>query len=155
MIEGRRRRAGLGGQGGDALWTRSGRLSAGMGVPAVLWRDGMAHGHVQDVGDLLQIGDDKSSSVELHGKLLAQEVNLCRKNGMPLTPAVLGRVKAKAVHGQVPGWIRVAQKFVQNFSENKTHDFMCLPIRAETGQVCFIRVMDWTCSCFCISGLLG
>ena len=74
---------------------------------------------------------------------------------MPLVSTVPERDEVKLVHEQVHGEIRVAQDFIQNFPENKTHDFMRFPKGAETGQVGFIRKLNRKCPCFCISGLLG
>ena len=71
--------------------------------------------------------------MELHGEQPCTGVNSRERIGMILARAVLGRAKVKAMHGQASGEIRVTQEFIQNFPENKTHDFMCLPIRAETG----------------------
>ena len=51
--EGRRGCAGADKRSDGLRWTRSGRLSAGIGVPAVLWRDWTAHHHARKVEDLL------------------------------------------------------------------------------------------------------
>jgi hypothetical protein len=48
---------------------------AGIGVPTVHWRDGVAHGHVQEVVYLLYLREEGRIGKELLGLRIAQEVN--------------------------------------------------------------------------------